>query len=31
MKEFDKIYIAKYDNILSDWQIGRDLGKEEQL
>ena len=25
MKEFDKIYIAKYDNILSDWQIGRDL------
>lgn len=25
MKEFDKIYIAKYDEILSDWQIGRDL------
>lgn len=25
MKEFEKIYIAKYDKILSDWQIGRDL------
>lgn len=25
MKEFDKIYIAKYDKILSDLQIGRDL------
>ena len=25
MKEFDKIYIAKYDEILSNWQIGEDL------
>lgn len=25
MKEFEKIYIAKYDKILSDWQIGKDL------
>lgn len=32
MKEFDKIYVAKYSDIIGTWQIGRDLEvKTEQV
>lgn len=30
MKEFDKIYVAKYSYILTTWQIGKDLGEKTQ-
>lgn len=30
MKEFDKIYVAKYSDILTIWQIGEDLGEKTQ-
>ena len=30
MKEFDKIYIAKYSEIIGTWQTGRDLGVKTQ-